>query len=519
MQRCFNVGGPCDPEVHYMLDPLVRLPNLKGLIGGRSYFVLHAPRQTGKTTSLIALAKKLTEEGKYAAVLLSMQPGAGLGEDIGAAEEAVLARWQAEARAGLPPELRPPLWAAAPAGAGIGDALSTWAEHCPRPLVIFIDEIDALQGATLRSVLHQIRAGHPQRPTGFPACLALVGLRDLQDYKFGSGSEHPPRPAPSPFNIIVRSLTMRNFYREEVAELYQQHTAATGQAFSAEAVDEVFRLTYGQPWLVNALAQIMVEDLEPDPTVTPLLTPEHVEKARVMLIERRDVHLRVLAERLRDQRLRGVLEPILSEESVLNFDEEDVRFALDLGLVKRGQGGGLEISNPIYRAVLFDALMARPREALPTMTRVVWMTDGKLDLDKLLASFLEFWRQHGSVLLATIDYPEIAPHLVIFAYMQRVVNGGGFVRREEPVQRGRLDIFVQHGDVKLALELKVWRPHEKDPLEEGLAQLEGYMKHLGTEHGWLFIFDRRVGQPKLIDRLNESRALTPGGKEVVVLRS
>ena len=60
MARWFNIAGPCDPRDHYMLPATARLPEAMRLIAQKNYFVLHAPRQTGKTTAMLALARELT---------------------------------------------------------------------------------------------------------------------------------------------------------------------------------------------------------------------------------------------------------------------------------------------------------------------------------------------------------------------------------------------------------------------------------------------------------------------------
>lgn len=75
MPRWFNTAGPCKADIHYMLPPTVRLPNLERFIAQESYFVIHAPRQTGKTTAMLALAKQLTESGSYTAVMVSAEVG------------------------------------------------------------------------------------------------------------------------------------------------------------------------------------------------------------------------------------------------------------------------------------------------------------------------------------------------------------------------------------------------------------------------------------------------------------
>ncbi|MCW2931237.1 MAG: hypothetical protein JWM19_2199 [Actinomycetia bacterium] len=63
--RYFNTSGPCVPELHYMLPPEPRLPEARPLIDRELYFVVHAPRQTGKTTTLRALARQISSQGAW----------------------------------------------------------------------------------------------------------------------------------------------------------------------------------------------------------------------------------------------------------------------------------------------------------------------------------------------------------------------------------------------------------------------------------------------------------------------
>ncbi len=78
MARFFNTAGACRPGEHYMLPPEQRLPAVDRLIERKHYFVLHAPRQTGKTTAFRALAQRLTAEGRTTALLTSCETGQSL---------------------------------------------------------------------------------------------------------------------------------------------------------------------------------------------------------------------------------------------------------------------------------------------------------------------------------------------------------------------------------------------------------------------------------------------------------
>jgi hypothetical protein len=365
-------------------------------------------------------------------------------------------------------------------------------------------------------VLRQLRDGFPDRPGAFPASVVLCGLRDVRDYKVTSG-ERGHLGTSSPFNIKVESLTLRNFTRDEVAELYAQHTSDTGQVFLPEAVDRAFYWTQGQPWLVNALARQMVEHLVPDRSQP--LTAAHVDAAKEILLRRQDTHLDSLAERLREPRVRRILEPILAGLALGDVPEDDLRFIQDLGLVRMAQTGGLEVANPLYREIIPRVLANTAMASLPQLPATWLRADGRLDTERLMEAFLAFWRQHGQPLLGTAPYHEIAPHLVLMAFLHRVANGGGTLEREYAIGTGRMDLCLRHGPDTLALELKVWRDGEKDPLVEGLAQLDSYLAGLGLDSGWLVIFDRRSGQPPIAERTRAAAATTPAGRRVTVLRA
>ena len=516
MSRWFNIAGPCKDDIHYMLSPTIRLPDLEELIRQRSYFVLHAPRQTGKTTAMLALAQQLTATESYAAVMVSVEVGSAFNHDPGAAELAILGTWRNTIEDNLPPELQPPTWVYNAPGQRIGENLRAWSRAIKRPLVLFIDEIDSLQDQTLISVLRQLREGYRSRPENFPSSVGLIGLRDVRDYKVASGGSDRLNTS-SPFNIKVSSITLRNFNAEEVAELYQQHTEETGQNFTKEATATAFDLTQGQPWLVNALAKEIVEKMVKDRNIA--ITKEHILQAKEILIARQDTHLDSLAERLREPRIKAIIEPMLAGLELGNIPNDDIQFVIDLGLCKMHPQGGLTIANPIYREVLPRVLTVTPMASLP-MIAPTWLTpEGELNIDALLAAFLKFWRQHGEPLLGSTGYHEIAPHIVLMAFLHRVINGGGILEREYAIGSDRMDLCLRYKQVTLGIELKVWREKKRDPQSEGIEQLESYLGRLGLDFGWLLVFDRRKNALPMEERLSTQVVVTENQRRIIVIRA
>ncbi|MBI5485899.1 MAG: ATP-binding protein [Deltaproteobacteria bacterium] len=521
----FNTAGPCIEEMHYMVPPEPRLPEARTLVEQNGYFVVHAPRQTGKTTTLRALARRLTAEGRFCALHFSCEAGEVAQDDFAEAQRSVLSAIRQMASVYLPAELRPrERWPEAPESQLLSIGLGEWARSCPRPLVLFFDEIDALRGESLRSVLRQLRAGFPQRPADFPASVVLCGLRDVRDYKAASGGDPTRLGTSSPFNIKVKSLRLGNLTEADLRMLYAQHSAETGQAFAEDALARAFELTGGQPWLVNALAREIIEEIHVDPPTT--ITVDHLEDAKERLILARQTHLDSLVARLHEPRVKRIIEPLLAG-AVLAGDayNDDLQFVRDLGLV--AQGPPARVANPIYREVIVRVLASGIEQQITAEPRRFVLPDGRLDLRLLLEEFAAFWKEHGEVLDSGIGYHEVAPQLVLMAFLQRVVNGGGFVDREYGVGRGRIDLCVRwpyrlpdgsRAWQREALELKAWAPKKPDPLERGLAQLDDYLDGLGLDHGVLAIFDRRPDAAEIPDRTSFAEARTPKGRPVTVLR-
>jgi hypothetical protein len=215
MVRRFNTAGPCLPGYHYMVPPLRRLPQAPGLVGQMGYFVLHAPRQTGNTTAIRAFAQKLTAGGEYAALAFTCEHANVAGDDYDSAQRIILQEIRECAESALPAGLRPPPWPEASEGSLLKAGLTVWARACPLPLVLLFDEIDALRGESLISVLSQLRAGYSWRPHEFPASVVLCGLRDVRDYKAASGGDPSRLGTSSPFNIKLESLRIGDFTPDE----------------------------------------------------------------------------------------------------------------------------------------------------------------------------------------------------------------------------------------------------------------------------------------------------------------
>ena len=501
--RTFNTAGPVVAADHYHIPPLERidLAEVLDLIRDKKYFVLHAPRQTGKTSALLALRYLLNGDGArdYRCVYANVEAGQAMRENVAEGVRTVLAELAFRASVTLSDDTLERLWpdllARVGAGQALRQALARWSMADPRPLVLLIDEIDALIGDTLLSVLRQLRTGYDQRPDAFPHSIILCGVRDVRDYRIHSTAENRLVLGGSAFNIKSESLRLGDFSDQEIRALLAQHTAETGQAFTVAAQEMIGSRTAGQPWLVNALCYDACFRHKPGRDRSRPITADAIREAQERLILRRDTHIDDLANKLREERVRRVVEPILTGADEQEWSTEDVAYVCDLGLVAQEPDGTPHIANPIYAEVVPRHLNYAVQTGLPQ--RMAWYVDaeGTLDVDGLIAAFQAFFRENSEHWVQRFEqYHEAGPQLLLQAHLQRIVNGGGRIEREYALGRGRTDLLIvwpQGGrERRYVVECKVLRGELERTITVGLAQTRRYLDRCGAESGHLIVFDR-----------------------------
>ena len=488
----FNTTGPCFPDEHYMMPALDRLPGVRELVSGGNYFVVHAPRQTGKTTALKALVSEINAKGEMVAIYCTLESIQRL---VGSYETAMREiRHLVLKSASMVRELATfareigDVKSSIGISTAISDALQELCVRAGKPLVLFFDEADCLYGDVLISFLRQLRDGYVNRDMmPFPKSIALVGMLDVRDYKAQIRSDGQSLGQISPFNIIAEDLLIPNFTEADIAALYAQHTAATGQRFADGVVDDVWRLTRGQPWLVNAIANDCVAKIHGN-RFDETVTVDDVEAAKEAIIRRRDTHVDSLMERMREPRVRRIVEPLISgDRSDVSYNDEDYRYIIDLGLL-RVDRGALVPANPMYAEIIGRYLSRGEQDAMiRSIPETPWVKDNGLDMPSLMAAFQQFWRENSGADRDIMGYRESVPHLVLMAFLQRVTNGGGHINREMALGTGRLDLCVEFRGSRYAIEVKTSANFHG---EKSYLQCAKYLDSLGLSEGWMPIFEK-----------------------------
>ena len=500
--KYFNTAGPVNKDFYYKVNPLTRwdLEEILMLIEQEKYFILHAPRQTGKTSSLLALQKYLNDSGNFNVIYANFEVGQmarnNVNEGIGAIVHEIIIRYSSmfKDKIGIKEELLEK-YSIKGTLIDLNSILTFISENSDKPVIVLIDEIDALIGDTLVSVLRQIRAGYDKRPENFPQSIILCGVRDIKDYRIHKSNDDIITGG-SAFNIKAESLRLGNFTKEDIVNLYNEHTKETGQKFEENCFELIWNYTNGQPWLVNALAYEVTFNMKENRDRRIIITKDMIEIAKDRLVISRATHLDQLSDKLDEDRVRRVILPmILNRDARSNKDDE--QYCIDLGLV-RLTDRGLVISNAIYKEII-------PRELTETRQTDFLMRfapdwigeDSLIDTKILFSMFQQFWRENSDIWASHIaGYEEAAPHLVFQAYLQRVANSKGTIFREYALGRGRTDLMLKwkskDKEQRIVIELKVMRKKDNyDSIKKkALIQTAEYAKKSNATESHILIFDR-----------------------------
>lgn len=477
------------------------------LIDSQKYFLLHAPRQTGKTSALLEMMHDLNVEGRYAAVYVNIEGAQAAKNDIEEGistvcsalvrsadiylDEQRLENWLNTKGKDLSPQDR------------FSGQLTYWCRISKKPIVLFMDEVDALIGDTLVSLLRQIRSGYAQRPEAFPQSIVLCGVRDIKDYRIHL-AKGDIITGGSAFNIKAESLSIDNFNESEIRELILQHTEATGQTFSEDIFHELWEDTAGQPWLVNALAYEMTWKDKKARDRSVGINLETYFAARERLILSKATHLDQLTDKLKESRVHKVISTLLSgEDTGLQVAQDDMEYVEDLGLIKRKPQ--VHISNRIYREIIPRELIAVTQDTLVQELSWYQKSDKRLDMKKLMDAFQQFFRENSEIWIERFDYKEAGPQLLLQAFLQRILNGGGRLTREYGLGRRRTDLLIEwpldenkgfYGPVqRIVIELKIQRGSLEDQLPQALEQTSDYTDKSKADEAHLVFFNRDPNTP------------------------
>ncbi|MBI1925399.1 hypothetical protein HYR99_14250, partial [Candidatus Poribacteria bacterium] len=265
-------------------------------------------------------------------------------------------------------------------------------------------------------------------------------------------------------------------------------------------IEQIYRQTEGQPFLVNRLAQILTEEM--NIPLNETITLSHFDIAHRQLLDEPNVHLSHLTRNIRRKpAFERLLMSICLDERGISFNLRNdlISELVSYGILKRGEDGFCEISNPIYQYNIvqtFQPLSNGLEDKYLPEESVVEFSDyltpeGKIDCHALLVNFRDFIKRAGYRILEVPDTPqEFVGQYLLFAYLDAFVRQiRGFMYVEVRTGRGRMDLIILHKGDKYIVETKLWRSQRR--YDQGKIQLASYLKSEGIPEGYYVVFDHR----------------------------
>jgi len=494
--REFNTFGPCDPAQNYVVPRSADIADFVQRLKKGRYIVIFAPRQTGKTTFFRWALEELTnEDDTYLPIQLNFEAYQELSpedfyssikEDIKQEIEDAKQFQQLQNDAVFCQFLENYSMTSHLAMMKFFKQLGDYLQHYR--VSIIIDEFDGIPTAEVKNFLHTLRKIYLSRkPNRCPYSLGIVGVKSITQLNYDRSI--------SPFNI-QDEFALSNFTLPQVQEFLGQYTAEVGQAFAPQVIENIYKQTGGQPFLVNRIVQILTEKIE------ETISNAHFQKALQKISNEANVHLSHLKTNIRQHpRYETLLMKICSYQTGVRFNiyNDFISELVTYGVIKAGVDGYCEMTNPIYQYCIIQifqpVINGLERKYLPEDTDAGFLDyltpDGQINMRLLLKNFRDFIARAGYRILQVPDTPqEFIGQYLLFAYLDQFVHQRhGFMYTEVSTGRGRMDLIIIHQGEKYIVETKIWEG--KTLYSDGKHQLAEYLKLEGVKEGYYIVFDHR----------------------------
>ena len=476
--RYFNTSGPCYPEEHYTVLRKDLLILGKEKVKRGRFFTLFAPRQAGKTTFFQQLITELQKTKEYTPIWISLEYMKSLS----------VSRFYEALEFELKQALKPYQISFS---TKIEDTFSlneVLRELCQsdkiNKLVLIIDEFEGIPDAVLSEVMHLFRRLYHSKDNHCLHSLILVGVSTVAELVVSNAS---------PFNV-VDELKIPYFTFDEVNDLISQYVSESGQAFETDVIRVIYENTNGQPGLVCALCEHLVEKVATDKS-KPVTMSHFYETLRHFLTERFDKNILNIVQKAREKK-DFMLKLLFGTEPIpYTVDNPNIAYLYAHGVITNNDGF-VDIPVPIYSKRLITAF--RPTINGETEHYITsaheklskFLDGDKLNMHALLDKYCDYVRRRGFRAFDTEHLREAAWHYSLDGFMYFFVQSlGGETLIEVPTGRGRTDILILYHGQKYIIETKIYLNELR--FEQGKRQLAQYLKSEKLEEGFYVVFSKK----------------------------
>ncbi|MDR1621264.1 MAG: hypothetical protein LBS00_02690 [Synergistaceae bacterium] len=508
--RYFNITGPNREQEHFSLNPLKRIDYhmVETLISRGQYFSVCSPRQSGKTTFLLTLKKKLNAEGKYRCIYCNVEGAQVAGNDTDRGMRLILSRIAQEVELEFqdtwPYQNFAPILEHTGADGALVALFERWMykEQPPKPPIVFlVDGIDILRGKTLVSALRQLRIGQINSPRMFPQSVILSGVRDVRDSNIEIG-EDEYLLGRSGSDIRDRTIVFYNFTQGEIKELCDQYTAETGQTFQDSVYSRLYSLTGGRPWLVNALLCEALYEIGFGNDPSKSITFGMIDAAKDHFIARQNIYMDQLSMKLSSRSVRETLFPILiGGRWEKKPRQEDLDYLEDLELITKSSTGW-GIPNAMYREIIPKVVGRNLKDELAhVVDRAKFLKpDRRLNFREMIQFYQRLYCDYFLAWGRRYDLQGVLAQILLHTFLHYVLGDRGRMECDYAMSTGCVDISVGWGyslengerrEERFVVEIRLFNKTQSHEavVRHGVTQVAAYAKPRQPYEIYLLILD------------------------------
>jgi hypothetical protein len=479
-----------------MMDNSLKIAKALDLIELGEYFVLTRPRQYGKTTTMFAVAQRLSQGEEYLPINLNFQgidsKWHSSDEDFAKMFSMELLRYFSAKQPSIADFLRDRVSRVSHMG-DLSSLITDLVVYSGKKLVLMIDEVDSSANyQPFLTFLGMLRTKYLDRDSPLHYTfhsVMLVGVHDIKSLKYKIRQPEETQYN-SPWNIAVDFDAEMEFNPSEIKPMLVDYSLSEGVEMDFDLISELlYYHTSGYPFLVSRLCQLIAEQIMPQKPVKRWEKAD-VEAAVQIILNETNTNFESLFKNLENHSdLSDLVRAILLESETIPFNPDDpsIKKGFIYGIFRKN--GSIKIHNPIYEQRIYNYLVSlQRREVKPSPTEFRYVVENKLNMEFILDRFQQYC--HESFGEKEGAFLEREWRLIFLAFLRPIINGKGYDFKEAQIsEERRLDVVVTYLRERYLVELKIWRG--KDYHERGLKQLLGYMESLGLNEAYLVIFDSK----------------------------
>ena len=502
--RKFSSYGPLDTDLHYYAPRQALIARATDLLlgddpnKGGHYITVWAPRQSGKTWIMQQAAQQIQPRGDFDVLITTMQ----FAQSVTTIAEALKV---------FVDSLRIRLDRDFPSITQISELRTLFtARYFEKPLILILDEFDALRGDLINHFANEFRGIYMERQTQSDRStgakdyllhgLALIGVRAVLGIENVSGS---------PFNI-QRSLPIPNLTYPEVNELFHWYTAEQGQPIEQAVIDRLAVETNGQPGLVGWFGELLTETYNQQPML-PLTVRAFDEVWLWATSGLPSNNIQNLISKANQPLYRDLVLRLYKTDQPMLFSYDDglLNFLYLNGVIDVARSEDkllVKFANPFVQKRLFN-YFAREifpeigplHEPFDDLTDTI--TETTLTVKRLIRRYETYLQQVGDRLFrdaprrsSDLRIYEAVYHFNLYRYLTDFLESyDARVTPEFPTSNGKVDLLIQHAGQHYALELKSFT--SRRDYHKALDQAAHYAYQLGLGEITLVLFIEGVDDP------------------------